>query len=793
MIANTIFGFQLINKLTNGSDKFEATRPGFTPRIYLSSGLTNEAENISAGRSACRHEVLRLGYKILLAIISILLFQSQVTAQSSLPIQRITGPITLDGWNHENAWQTIDPLPVIQQEPNYGAEPSERTEIRIAYDDDYLYVSANCYDNEPAKIQHPSLKRDELSLTNDWFGIILDTFNDKENALAFFTTPSGLRLDMTVFDDAQGDFPLNQSWNTFWDVATQKNDSGWFVEMRIPLSSLRFQEENGQVRMGLITWRWIARKYEVVLFPDIPARWGFWSKFKSSQAQEITFSGLKRRKPLYIVPYLLGGYSQNHELKSDETAYRRDDQFKRELGLDVKYGLTSNLTLDMTVNTDFAQVEADDQQINLTRFSLFFPEKRLFFQERSSNFDFIFSGNNRLFYSRRIGIHDNQFVRIYGGGRMVGRHGAWDIGLLTMQTAKIDTLSSENFGILRLRRQVINPNTYIGGIITNRLGLDGSYNRAYGFDGIFRLWDDDYLSLRWAQTFQSDQNNDPLSLNPARFRVNWERRTLKGLGYEASISGAGKHYNPGIGYEQRENYHRFDGKLLYGWVPGETSKLLRHQIFLDGFLVKSNARDRTESIQIGPEWEFILKSGFNGSLEMKYYYEDVPDSFSLSKDTDILPGPYEFYALDGYFSTPFSGLFYTEGNFSYGSFYDGKRLFIGISPIWNLSSHWNLSAYYGFNHLDFDHRRQSLSVHIARLRALFMINTKLSLSAFVQYNSARNLIVTNFRFRYNPREGNDFYLVYDEGMNTDRHRELPTLPGSMNRTLLLKYSYTFNF
>ncbi|UCF64839.1 MAG: carbohydrate binding family 9 domain-containing protein, partial [bacterium] len=672
------------------------------------------------------------------------------------------------------------------------AEPSENTEILIGYDETYLYVAARCYDKEPDKIQSPSRKRDELSLTNDWFGIVLDTFNDKENALAFFTTPAGLRLDMSVFDDAVGDFPINETWNTFWDVATEKNQKGWFLEMRIPFSSLRFQDDEGQVVMGLMTWRWIARKREVIIFPAVHPDWGFWSKFKSSRAQEISFQDLHSRRPLYIVPYILGGRGETNDLNEDETDYVNDVDFTREIGLDVKYGLTSNLTLDLTLNTDFAQIEADDQQINLTRFSLFFPEKRLFFQERSSNFEFNFGEPNRLFYSRRIGIYEDIRIPIYGGLRIVGRTGPWDVGFINMQTAPVDSILSENFTVLRLRRQVFNPFSYLGGIITNRIDTDGIYNTAYGLDGIFRVYGNDYLSMKWAQTFDNTLDNVPVSLDQARINVNWQRRTLKGVGYNFIFDRAGKNYNPGMGFELRENYTQWDAELLYGWIHGESGKFLRQQVYLEGFVVTKNENGKTESAEIGPEWEFLLKSGHNGGIEFRSFFEAVEDSFSFSDDADIVPGTYNFYGISGYYSTPFTGLFYVESNFYAGTFYDGNRFTVGVSPYWNMSSFLNLSAYYQFNRIDLSERNQNLNAHIARFRALFMFSTKLSFSAFIQYNSTGDVVITNFRLRYNPREGNDLYLVYDEGLNLDRDREVPVLPQRINRSILLKYSYTFN-
>ncbi|TKJ41787.1 hypothetical protein CEE37_04250 [candidate division LCP-89 bacterium B3_LCP] len=724
-------------------------------------------------------------------IILIPIHLSYASEQYTVP--RINGVVELDGPSYEPVWNGIEPLPVIMHSPNFGSEPTERTEILIAYDDDYLYIAGRLYDSEPEKIQAPSKKRDDLNLYNDWFGLIIDSFNDKENALAFFTTPSGLKLDMTVFGDAVGDFPINPSWNAFWDVATARDERGWFAEIRIPFSSLRFQADDGRVVMGLTTWRSIARKNETIIYPSISPDYGFWSIFKPSLAKEVVLTGIRSKKALYISPYFLGGYGQSWELDDAETSYAKSENPADEVGLDVKYGLTSNLTLDITVNTDFAQVEADDQQINLTRFSLFFPEKRLFFQERASNFEFNMGGHDRLFYSRRIGIYDEGQVSIYGGAKLVGRAGVWDLGFLDMQTAPAEDITSENFGVFRVRRQVINQNTYVGGIVTSRAGADGAYNTAYGVDGIFRISEKDYLQFNWAQTFEDDQRNEILSLDPSRMRVSWERRTIDGLAFDLTYSRAGDRYNPGMGYEQREDYSRFGNEILYGWFPGEESPLYNHQLFVKGSVVQRNSDGSTESSEIEPGWQFEYKSGYFGELSVKAVQESVTDTFSLSDDVEVPPGVYSFNSLECEFSSPMSGTFLLSGGIEGGTFYDGSRRSANIFALLNLPCNLELSSYYEINWITFPDRDQELFAHIGRLRGLFMPSTKLSLSAFIQYNSADNIIVGNARLRYNPSEGRDLYLVYDECMNTDRFRDDPVFPTTNNRTILLKYTHTFRF
>jgi len=710
-----------------------------------------------------------------------------------IAIPRLKSPITLDGLSDEPAWQGIAPFSFIQFEPNFGKEPTERTEVLAAYDENYLFIAGRLYDREPSRIQANSKQRDSVDASSDWFVVVIDSFNDKENALAFATTPSGLRWDAAVFNDAHGLEPLNFSWNTFWDVAVARNDDGWFVEMRIPFSSLRFQDANGRVVMGMISWRSIARKNEYVVFPKIAPDWGFWGKFKPSLAREVVLEDIHSRSPLYVAPYVLGGLGQSFELDKARTVYRRVDNPAREAGLDVKYGLTSNLTLDLTLNTDFAQVEADNQLVNLTRFSLYFPEKRLFFQERASIFDFDFESfePNRLFYSRRIGIQEGRLVRIYGGARLVGRLGPWDMGFLDMQTARVDGHPSENFGVFRMRRQVFNSYSYIGGIVTSRIGMDGSFNSAYGLDSVVRLFGDDYLTVKWAQTFENGYKNAPLSLDPARFFVRWQRRNQKGLSGGLSYARVGNDYNPGMGFEMRHDYSRFVGGLLYGWFPGDASPIFNHQAFLNGFFCWRNADRSLEYIEIDPGWKIDTKSGFSAAIGPKFFIDNIPENFSLSEKVNVPKGLYRYWGLNATLATPGGKPLQAQSVFDAGSFYDGRRISLSVAPSWYVSSDLELSGFYEFDRVAFPVRSQGMAAHIARIKALYMLSTRFSASAFIQFNSAANAVIANVRLRYNPREGVDVYLVYNEGLNTRRYRESPALPFSSGRTVMLKCTYTF--
>lgn len=752
--------------------------------------LISKTEKENGMLKKCILKTLEREYVVLLLGCLLICGISEVYAQERRTIARINGPVTLDGLSDESAWKGIEPLPMVQHTPNFGIEPSERTEVLIAYDDNYVYAAGRLYYTEPQKILDTTKKRDSRNSACDWFGVIFDTFNDKENALGFFTTPSGLRWDGAAFNDGQGDLPLNFDWNTFWDVKSVKNKLGWFVEMRIPISSLRFQDTNGKVVMGLISWRYIAYKNERVIFPAIPPDWGFWSCWKPSKAQEIVFENIYSRKPVYITPYAAGGFERANEEDELGNSYTHIKNSVREIGMDIKYGISSNITLDVTMNTDFAQVEMDDEQINMTRFPLFFPEKRMFFQERASVFDFTFIDENRLFHSRRIGIYDGRPVRIYGGSRIVGRIGAWDTGFLTMQTAPVEDKKSENFGVLRIRRRVFNPYSYVGGIVTSRITAAGDYNRAYGFDGTIRLFKDDYLRMAWAQSFETGKENDLFSFKAARFYARWERRTLKGIGYSFSGSYAGPQFNPGMGFELRENYKSCRTKFWYGWFPEKNSPFLRHQVSLNGWVVVRNNGNVTESAQINPIWEFESKSGFTGYFSPVFYYENVFKKFSLSNNAKVPEGIYKYFGLHGEFYTPDQKTLNAGISLDAGEFYDGKRVSLGTTIECNTVNNLEVSCDYQLNHVKFKSRNQRFYGKIARLRALLTLTTSFSTNAFIQYNSVDNEITNNIRLRFNPREGNDLYLVYLEGINTNRNRYDITVPYIKNRTFLLKYTYT---
>jgi hypothetical protein len=730
-----------------------------------------------------------------------------LSVNQPLLISRLSQPIKFDGIPDEDAWLPVSPLSLTMYQPVFGKDPSEETDVRIGYDDEYLYVGGRMFFKDAGMIQSTSFKRDYMGMGSDWLGIILDSYDDKENGLAFFTTPDALRWDAAILKDAvvsmPDQIPFNISWNTFWDVKTNKNQDGWSAEIRIPLSSLRFQEKDGEVRMGLIAWRWLPANNEINIFPAIPPNWGQFSFLKPSQAEETVFKGLKPSKPLYIAPYALAGFQSTYDLNSDGMDYSKTDKPLFEAGGYIKYGLSGNMVLDLTLNTDFAKVEADDEQINLTRFSLYHPEKRPFFLERSSIFDFNLGANNTLFYSRRIGLSDDgDPIRIYGGARIIGRVGKWDLAMLDMQTAPLqkkntdgvyeEILPSENFGVVRFRRQVFNENSYIGAGFTSRLGVNGHYNLGYGLDGIFRLFGQDYLDLKFAQTYETGALANDF-LKPARIAVDWTRRSVKGLGYTLGYSYSGLNFNPGIGFEMLDDYYSGRINILYGWIPGEKSKLYSHTV---EFRTRYSAYIPDGDLMTYSNtaaWGFVTKNQWQGQVSVVYNNENLKDSLTLVEDEAYVPpGQYKYLNFMGMLSTPGSNPFFLVLTTQAGQFFDGLGFSAHLQPTWNISKHFELGGTYGFDHVNFSDRNMTMTNHILGVKALYMLNTKLSVNAFIQYNTAEHAIVSNLRLRYNPKEGNDFYVVFNEGRNTSLTREEPNLPVYSSRAVMVKYTYTFS-
>ncbi len=731
---------------------------------------------------------MRVGCWLLL-LVWLLALTGLAQAQDPMRLVRLSGPVEIDGRVDEPVWEAVPPLPLVVFVPQYRMPPTERTEIRVAYDDRYLYVAGRLYDSDPGGIRARTLYRDNFA-GDDRFCFALDTYNDRLSAAWFCVNPAGTRGDQTIAND--GDFStFNRDWNTYWDAATTQNDQGWFAEIRVPFSSLGFQEEDGRVVMGLSAYRFIARKNERHIFPDMPPSVpaGF-IPVKPSRMARVVMEGVHRHTPVYVTPYGLGGLQQQARLNDGRTAYDIVRDGRREVGLDVRYSPSPSLSLDLTANTDFAQVEADDQQINLTRFPLFFPEKRQFFQERSELFGFGLGGFNRLFHSRRIGLVEGTPIRLLGGVRLVGRRGGTDIGLLDMQTAAEGGLPAENFGVLRLRQRVFNPYSNVGLMLTSRVAEDGRYNVASGVDALVRVVGDEYLTLRLAHTFE-DGPATPSWPEASHLLLGWERRVEGGLSYAAELVRSGEAFNPAVGFLLRRNVTSLDGRLQYLWFAGATSPLRTFSVQGAFQGVRRNEDGRIESVLMAPALEAEFKSGNRLGLTYRANYESVPVAFAIAPEVTIPVGDYWFHEAELTFQSRPGATFKPNVAVTAGPFYDGHRTSVLVQPALNLSRHLELSADYNLNRIRFPKRDQAADMHLLRLRVRAAYDVHLSLSTFLQYNSVIDQFDLNLRLRYNFRDGTDLWIVYNEALHTDREAWQPVPPRSLGRAVMVKYTHTF--
>jgi len=729
----------------------------------------------------------------------------KVFSQSENEIHRLSKPITFDGIVDEPIWDEIKPYKMYQYEPVYLGEMSERTEIRTAYDDEYLYISAKMYTQDPSTITANSLYRDRYS-GDDVFAVILDPFNDDQNGMRFFTTPAGTRFDQSIINDANtigGNRPINSSWNTHWDVETTQTEEGWFAEMRIPFSSIGFQSKDGIAEMGLIVYRWLSHHNERHIYPNIPPNWDE-GKIKPSKAKDIILKDVDAPRPVYFSPYVLTGFQKQNTNILDESgsSFIYDEDYKNEIGFDIKYNLTNNLTMDLTANTDFAQVENDEQRLNLSRFSISYPEKRQFFQQRSGLFDFNY-GNTRLFYSRKIGLDsDGNPVRIFGGVRLTGRVGDLDVGFLNLQTQSSPILPSENFGVLRLKQGLLNSNSYAGGILTSRIGTNGRSNIVLGLDTDLNFYGDDFLTLKLSQSYDSDiaeSVRDDFS-NNSIFRITWERRASTGLYYRFFVNRTGDQFNPGIGFYRTLNTTDYFYSMGYGWLSDETSIFKQHSFGLTSYNIMENSSFDLRSRFIGLNWNSDFKNNSSFRAELKYNQEYLltNEAFDLLGRIFIPVEDYNFIESSINYSTPRTKRLMTRFSAGYGKLFDGTRQQLRIDPRWVANQHLEISGSYQLTMLRFPELTgrniTDFNAHLGRLKGEFAFNKKISTSIFAQYSNVSELAGANFRFRYNFREGQDLWFVFDQTVNTELDGSrfgISTIPRVQNQSVLIKYTHTF--
>ena len=690
---------------------------------------------------------------------------------------------TVDGVLDDAVWQRATPLTgFIQSRPDTGAPATEETVAYFVYDDRALYIGALCHDSEPDRLFVPSLKQDFNSGSSDMFGVAIDTYLDRRNGFMFLVNPGGALKDVQLFDDSRSE---DQAWEGPVRVETTTHDEGWTVEIEIPFSTLRFDPSEDDQVWGLQVIRRIRRKAEDTFWAPLDRRD---QVHKMSKAGTLTgFRGVGPGLNLRVKPYALAE-NQTGALIDEERDGTRGD-----VGFDVKFGITPALTLDLTYNTDFAQVEIDQEQVNLTRFPLFFPEKRDFFVENSGTFAFgdqsersyrtgVSLRDFTLFHSRRIGLTGaGEPIPILGGARLTGRTGGFEVGVLNLQTDESRGLPAENFSVLRARRSVFGTSD-VGAIFINRQATGSrsdaypDFNRSFGFDANLRPLPSLLLAPFLAVTSSPDARGNSVA---GRMWAGWRDELWD---VSALWRHVGDDFNPTVGFVRRR-----DIRQTYATVGVHPRPPLPGVQEVNPYVELNHVAD-LESVLVTR----IRTAGFDvsfldgGRLSMHYAdrYELLREPFRVATDGMIPAGEYDFGSGEvQYRSSPgraLSGFFGVGG----GGFFHGNRTSVSGGLLWRPNHHLSVDLTATHNNISLPEGAFTADVFGGRVDYGF--STKLFASAFVQYNAAEEQFVTNVRFNYLYSPLSDIFLVYTERRDLDAGR-------TVERVLAAKVSKSIGF
>jgi hypothetical protein len=713
---------------------------------------------------------------LMLAMMSALASASDQTTPQ-LRAHRIQSTIELDGVLSEAEWQQATTASdFLQYQPAEGQPATEKTEVRILYSEAHLYVGVKCFDSEPQKIVAQKLQRDGGLDDDDMFALALDTYHDRRNAYFFATNPNGVEEDGQFVDGA---YNIDLDWDGVWQVRAKIHEQGWSAEFKIPLWNFKFNSLPLQ-SWGVNFTRTIKRKTEQV-------NWASWSRdngggfLRVSRAGELLdLQDLKPGRNLQVKPYALGK-SQRADLLT--ATPRSNESF--DAGLDARYGLTSNLTLDLTVNTDFAQVEADVAQINLTRFPLFFPEKREFFLENASVYQFGEAGffgppPFLLFYSRRIGIQGyDQIVPIVAGGRLTGKVGDFEVGLLNILTDEKNDLSKSNFSVVRVNRDVF-QRSKIGVIFTNRANIDQDSQQAYGLDA--NLWLSSPLAFQpfFAQTHDSKDGQD---------RRAWKLGldfTKDHWGWFASHMRIDRGFDPAVGFVLRPDVRRT--VLTFRVSPQPNGRVLRRTNIFQNFNHIDNRAGRLQDWAYQLTFFNELTSGDNVNFGAGRIFERLDQPFHFRPDLLIPAGDYGDNMLQADFESSAKRKLLATGNVLWREFYDGELFTWGGGLGYSPNAHLSFRLNYDRNDVDLPQGKLETDLFAFRLNLVF--NTRLFINTLLQYNSETNEFSTNARVNFIHSAGSDLFLVYNESRGREGEDFFAGLP-ARNREIILKLTRLF--
>jgi hypothetical protein len=652
----------------------------------------------------------------------------------------------IDGVLDEAFWETIPPITDFRQRvPVDGDFPTERTEVRIAFDSDAIYFGFRLFDSHPDLIRRSILQREGRIDEDDHIWIGLDTYHDGRNAYIFELNSFGTQGDALITDESMTLSDWN--WEGVYRSEARVTDEGWTLEVAIPFTTIRFEDAEAP-EMGVAIRRAIRRKNEEVFWPHIPQRYraGF-----NQVSQYATLSGLqdvRRGRYMELKPFaILGGQKLSENPDTDVV----DD-----IGVDFKYAITSNLTADLTWNTDFAQVESDNVQVNLTRFSLFFPEKREFFLERAGLFSFGEARQTEIFFSRRIGLINE----IRGGGRMTGQVGPLSVGALSLQTGDLDTgteiLPGSNNSVVRFRGEVF-PRTTVGGMFTSLQNGVG-HNRVFGADTQVRFWGSSTFEGWLANV--DDSGTGSSSAGSLKIDVRPQRWYSVGGGFQSIDAG----FNPGLGFVRRTDMVKYSGSAA--WTPRFESNSWARSLVAALLVDRVDGQDGVQqgSSQLMHNM-FSLESGDVVMLNVRRRFERLAaDDFIQGR---ALPaGDYEFSSVDAIVSTNTSRTVSGRANVTLGNFWNGTRTTYGGSLKWKTGPYLTLTPAVSRNDIDLPVTGGQFSTTVTSLNVLGAVSRDLFANALVQWDDVSKALQANIRIDWIHAPGSDLFVVFNTGYQT---------------------------
>lgn len=673
---------------------------------------------------------------------------SQISVPNTIKATRIDKKIKLDGKLNENVWDSTQIINNFSQRlQDEGSPGTQKTNVAVLYTETDLYFGVWLFDDNPNAIVAKEMKRDFIYWTEDNFVIIIDPYLSKRDGYIFAINSNGAKSDVYSTDEARS---FNMDWNGIWDVETTKDSLGWYAEIRIPFSTLKFPDTY-EHEWGINFQRRIIRTQEQDFWQGWNRDYNF--EHVSNAGKLIGLKNIKGEELIELKPYASAGYQSNGKESSVS-----------KIGGDLNYLITPTLKLNLTANTDFAQVESDRAEINLSRFSLYFPEKREFFLEGQNFFSFDMLLNTELFYSRRIGIQDGKQIPIIGGGRLMGTAGNTKLGVMSLQTAKKGDVSSANYSTVRIKQNIFET-SYIGMIMSSKID-DGVKNYNYGLDFNYkynRLFGDKNIIFKssFAQSlYEKSQSKDNNAYNVILTLPNDE------FYYSAAYQKVKQNFKPLTGFVNRDNYDFMHTEFVY--KPRFENSGYIQQLNVKPFEFVGIINDTTgeteyfkyEARPVG----IVTESGESFYFTYSREYEMLYNGYNIFENSFIPEGKYTYnqYRVEMNTFKGRRGYFYI--GYRWGEFFNGDLQRYRGSFNLNLGKNLNVSADYTRNSVQLPDNSFNADEFGGRLEYAF--NPEIYTSLFGQWNNEMNQMLLNFRFHWIPIPGSNIYFVLNQLADT---------------------------